>query len=252
MIYKIITSLFLLAFLSVPQAKSEYMSDNEGEYIPVGESKKISTITGTLEIKRVASNDNRIIFNGKNIKKTGSAYVSLEKKFSLKESTILLISIVDNGAHSTSSYFIIELFKNNKYIITPEMEPVSGFISYSFDNGKLLINLGKDSGFKKHATYKKGKLDIKKVKINKTSKADDGDCDYLYENVYIPFVKNNICSEDPLYAGVASIIQETFIIKNDPRLNFKQLINISKKDCKNKSPAMYSKFKSLICNAPRK
>ena len=119
-------------------------------------------------------------------------------------------------------------------------------MKYLLDNGRLTIDLGFDFGLKKYAIYENKILHIKKSKLN-TTKVIKYSCKYLYNDIYKKFVSIRRCSDEPSQVtGNASFIP-VHEMKNNPSLNINQLINISKRDCKNGKIIKYSKFKNIIC-----
>lgn len=215
-----------------------------------GETDVVKTFAGVVEIKKLID-ENWIILDNKIIKKIEEPYVSFEQKYNLKKSTILLISTDSGGSGTLPSYFIVELFKNKKYIITNDMYSVDGTFEHSIDKGKLIVDLGYDSGLKKYGIYKNGKLDIKKVKTNETI-ANEDDCNYLYNRIYVAFSEDSECNKEPYEVGGMATARPVYAMQNDPRINIKPLIEMSKKACKEKKPIKYTEFKKIVCNTANK
>jgi hypothetical protein len=215
---------------------------------------KIVTEAGKLEIKKIDDIENWIILNDTTIiKKTEEPIVYVEHTYNLLNSTVLLLGADMGGSGTLTSYFVIELFKNGKYIISEddEMYSADGKFSYSMKHGKLTVDLGYDSGTKKYAIYEKGKLHIKRVK-QKKSPANEDDCNFLYNRIYIEFVDNRNCNEDPYEVGGMSTARSVYALENDPRLNLKPLVEMSRKACKGRNPILYSQFRKIICGAAKR
>jgi hypothetical protein len=213
------------------------------------DSHKIATKAGQLEIKKINGIENWIILNDTTIiKKMGKSIVYVEHAYNFRNSTVLLLGANMGGNGTLTSYFVIELFKNGKYIISEddEMYSADGKFSYSMKHGKLTVDLGYDSGTRKYAIYENKKLRIKKIK-QKKSPANEDDCNYLYNRIYIEFVDNRNCNEDPYEVGGMSTVRSIVAMKHDPRLNIKPLAEMSRKACKSVNPIRYSQFRKIIC-----
>ena len=211
------------------------------------ESNVISTIAGNLEIKRVDYIENWIILNDTIIKKIEDPHVYVEHKYDLKKSNILIISTDAGGSGTLPSYFIIELFKNKNHIITEYMYSVDRTFNHSINSERVTVDLGFESGLKKYGIYENEKLKIKKVKVKKTS-ANEDDCNYLYNKIYIAFVESGKCDQEPYEVGGMATARPVYAMENDPRLNIKPLRKMSENACRSMNPIRYTKFRKIICN----
>jgi len=209
-----------------------------------------NTVAGKLEIKRIDdTSENWIMLNGKLLHKIRGKYVFLEKEYILKNSTILLLGSTDGGSGTFPIYYVCHIFKNKEAFVSKSMFSVDWTFNPSIDtNHKLTIDLGYDSGLKKYAIYKDSILTIIKVKEDRLQ-ADEDDCNYLYNKLYVNFIEPPSCTDDPFYWGWAG--RTLNAMENDPRLNLKPLISMAVQACKKKKAIGYSEFKKIICDAKK-
>ena len=111
----------------------------------------IETKAGKLTVVKDSFNENfpaKILLNGKSIKKFRERpYVYFEKNFKGKNSDIVLISCNYGGSHTPNDFMVIELFKNERYKVSPIVASCHGdYKVVKSVEGLLKIDLGNCGG----------------------------------------------------------------------------------------------------------
>ncbi len=215
-------------------------------YNPIlDESKYVNTIAGNLEIKRFDLDNNWVILNDKIIVKSNDPHVTVEKKYDLKNSTILILSENAGGASTLPYYSIIHLFMDSTTIVSKKMYSYDNVFKVTLYNNEITINLGYDSGFKKIAVYKDKNLKINKTKVQ--GPANVANCNYLYTNVYSDFIDTQLCTDDPFETQGMATSRSIEAMKHDPRMKIDQLSFLSRKGCAKNKKLSFNGFNKEIC-----
>jgi hypothetical protein len=115
---------------------------------------------------------------------------------------------------------------------------------------KIVVNLGLNAGNLEVVTYQAGKITLQKTPIvGKKAKAEY--CDYLYKQIYLPYIDGKQCEAAPEAAvfGEGESPAEVYrrMMDNDPRLNETQFQTLAKSACKSGKSVRYTVFKKQVC-----
>ena len=247
-VFIIVLNLILSVAVFSQNTKQKFFVNNNETTIEA----TVDTVLEKLRIVTTEDVDRLLVWGDKVLQKYEYLHVTFKKKYDFKNSTVVIISTNPGGSGTFSSYYIVELFKDKKSLISKELySDVDTFKIEKDTNGKIVIDMGFDSGLHKYAVYENSKLSILKKKVEK-SPAKEEDCNFLYHEIYRAFIEQHMCDSDPHeVSGMASVRAVNGLI-NDPRLDIDRLSKISKKACKSLKPIEYAEFKTLICNSNSK
>lgn len=203
---------------------------------------------GKIEIKELSQNEKGIIFSSKVIFKREGGFLGIEKIFQIGESDVVLISNNDGGSGTIDSFFFITIKGASSPIVSKEFMGQTGEINPIQKADQIIIDLGYHQGSKEVLIYKNGVINIKKItNEGKNKPASEDDCNYLYNNIYMEYVRGQACGEEPEYVGGMATARAYNSMSNDPRLNLKEFERIAKASCKKHDFIKYSEFKKRVC-----
>ncbi len=204
---------------------------------------------GKIEIKELNQNEKGVIFSSKVIFKRESGYLNIEKIFQIGENDVVLIRNGEGGSGTIDSFFFITIRGVSPPILSKEFMGQTDEISPIQKADQIIIDLGYNQGSSEVLTYKDGVINIKRIKNEgKNKPANEDDCNYLYNNIYVEYVQGQTCGEGPEYVGGMATARAYNSMSNDPRLNLKEFERIAKASCKKHDLIKYSEFKKRVCS----
>jgi hypothetical protein len=205
----------------------------------------IKTKYGVLEIKDIGENE-KGLYQGATLIDKMQGYLEIEKVFHTKNSEIVLLSSNVGGGSGTVTYnFFVNLTANSPPTMSEEFEPESEPIQ----NGEIInVDLGYIEGIRQILTYQDGKTTIQKLALEDKNKPEkEGDCKFLYDDLYLAYVNNRACDDAPEEASSMYALRQYVSLSKDPHLNMKTFQSLSKESCKKASTIKCPKFKELVC-----
>jgi hypothetical protein len=204
---------------------------------------------GKLEIKPIGEYEKGLFFGSKVIFKREGGYLGIEKVFHIGNHEIALVSNDEGGSGTLPSYFFVNLMSSSQSILSKEFWANGGEISPIQKGNKITIDLGYNEGSREVLTYQNGKQLIKKINAKAKNKAgNEDDCNYLFNDIYVAYVKRRECSETPEEVSGMATARPYYSISNDPHFNLKKFQNLSKESCKKGDWIKYSEFKKKVCS----
>ena len=210
-------------------------------------SEIVKTKYGTLEIKSIDEYETGLLINSTVIFKREGGYLNIEKVFHLKDSEVALISSDEGGAGTLPSYFFVTLKPNSSPIILGEFWTQRGEITPIQKGEEITIDLGYKDGVHEILTYQNGKQFFDKKIPKENVQANEYDCNFLYNDIYLAYVKNQKCTDAPEDINGMSTARDYYSLSNDPRLRMERFQDISKASCKQGEWIKYSEFKARVC-----
>jgi hypothetical protein len=205
---------------------------------------------GKIEIKEINQGEKAVLLSSKVIFKRESGFLSIEKTFQIHDNDVVLIRNSEGGSGTIDSFFFITLAQGSSPIVS------EGFMAQKSDKinpvqkeTHIVVDLGYKDGAHEILTYQDGKLFIQKsVSEGKKDQANEDDCNYLYTNIYVAYVQQRECKEDPEYVGGMSTVRFYNMLSNDPRLNLNEFQKLSRATCQKGDLIKYSEFKKIVCD----
>lgn len=209
-----------------------------------------NTRYGKLVVKTHGDSNRELLVDGRVLFHVEGEYISIAQVFNMKRSAVALIDVNPGGSGTTSSYFFVTLRPNENPILTKDFDSMIGEIAPKQKGEEIIIDLGYRD--KKHEilTYKAGKITIQKTNTKgKHLPANEDDCNYLYNDIYSEYVKNQNCDLEPEKVAGMATARAYYGFTNDPRLNLKEFQILAKSSCKKWNLIAYSAFKKRVCES---
>ena len=207
----------------------------------------VKTNYGQLEIKSTGDHENTLFFGEKILFIREGGYLDIQNVYHINNSEIALMSHDAGGSGTTPTYFFVNLMPDS-VLVSEEFEPWNAKINPVQKDDKIIVDLGYDNKLLEILTYQDGKQSIQKVKVKgKKRPKDEHDCNYLYNSIYIEYVKSQRCNDAPEEVYGMSTVRDYVSITQSPYINAEEFQNISKVSCKKNNSIKYSEFKKKVC-----
>jgi len=208
----------------------------------------VKTKYGQLEIKSIGEDEKGLFFGSKVIFKRELGYLDIVKVFHVKAGEVALVSSNEGGSGTPNSYFFVNIKPDASVIVKGEFFPQITEIKPVQKEDKIIVDLGYNEGVQEILTYSSGKQSIEKLKgKGKNEQTDEDGCNYLYNDIYVEYVKNQQCNSAPEEISGMSTARDYNSMSNDPRYNFGAFQTLSVTSCKKGEWIKYSEFKNKIC-----
>ena len=203
---------------------------------------------GRLEIKPIGEFEKGLLLGSKVLFKRESGYLNIEKVFHIGNSEIVLVRNSEGGSGTIDSYFFVNLMPNSQPMLSEEFMAQGSEINPIQKSDRIIIDLGYNEGAHEVLTYQNGKQSIEKIKEKgKNKAANEDDCNYLYNDIYVAYVQKRECNEAPEEVSGMATARAYYSISNDPHFHLKQFQDLSKASCKKGDYIKYSEFKKKVC-----
>ncbi|MEQ1527027.1 MAG: hypothetical protein ABL911_09815 [Gallionella sp.] len=149
--------------------------------------------------------------------------------------SIAFITLRANGTHVASQWF----YTNTGNTINPVKV-----------GDKLIVDLGFDEGVQKTLTYENGETTVQRSvpAIPAIGEAGNpGACKWLYQDLYIPHIKEERCNQNPEDIGGRSTSRTYTSLSYDKHFNLDRFEKMARVDCENKLITTYEIFQQQIC-----
>jgi|GEM_PF-865763 len=205
---------------------------------------------GRLEIKSIGEDEEkRLLFGSKVLFKREYGSLSIKQVFHAGNREIVMICNSEIGSGTIDSYFFVNLMPNSPPILSEEFSCNNRKITNPIQEGdKITVDLGYKDGINEVLTYQNGKQSIEKIQAkDKSTAADEGDCEYLY-NMYVAYTQQGQCDQPLELVGGMASSRAYDEISNDPHFDLKWLQDLSKTSCESGDWVKYYEFKGAVCN----
>lgn len=217
------------------------------DYIPEG---AVSTRFGLLQVKDNAGKKELLLLPSTLIYQEEVDYLRIEQVFKIGDSDAVLISSSCGGTSCTPSYFFVTLQANSKPILSPQFTPNVGGVKPAQKGDTVTIDLGWRDGFQETLVYETGKISVQRQVSTKKARADVADCDYLYQEIYLPYVQERWCHtnpDSPMLAASMAQLRGYEALANDSRLNMDFFRKLSQFGCETQQAIAYEQFQQQVC-----
>lgn len=216
-------------------------------YIPEG---AVSTRYGWLQVKDNAGKKELLLLPSTLIYQEEVDYLNIEQVFKIDDTDAVLISSTCGGTSCIPSYFFVTLQADSKPILSPEFTPNVGEVKPVQEGDTVTIDLGWRDGFQETLVYETEKISVQRQVSTKKARADAADCDYLYQEIYLPYVQERWCHtnpDSPMLAASMSQLRGHTALANDSRLNMDFLLKLSQFSCETQQAIAYEQFQQQVC-----
>lgn len=209
-------------------------------------SESANTKYGLVKIKRLNQSERAILIDSKVLLKK-EADLDINNIFNINSDVAILISSDKGNPGDVSTYFFVILKSKSKHIISEELAPVTGRINAKQVKDKIILDLGYEN--RKHvvATLYNGKITVKKS-ASKSKHISKEECSYLYNNIYLEYVKDKNCKIRPEEISGMATEREYQRFSHDPSLNLRLFQKISKESCLTGKTISNEEFKKKVCS----
>ena len=257
--FKALTLVACLLATNVAFSEGNATYKQDGKVFEVEKTKKLKY--GVLKI--VVEEESRVrdvLYNSKSIfpkvdlkedDYEAVYYYGIEKIFYIKNNEVVLMRWSLGGSGTIDSYFFLTLAPDSSTSMSEYFAPDNfDAIKVVQAGDKIVIDLGFNrKKQREQAIYQNGEVTVAKVSKNKAKKnADEDSCNYLYNQIYIEFVRKQRCNEEPAEVGGMATVRSYNSITNDPNINANVFERLSKKSCKVVNWVKYSEFKKSVCS----
>lgn len=210
----------------------------------------VQTRYGKLEVKSIGEFEKGIVLGTDVLFKRESGYLNLEQVFQIGSNDVVLVRNSEGGSGTIDSHFFITLTPGVPPKLSEEFMAQGSSIEPVQKGEQILVDLGYNEGLHETLTYQDAQISIQKSAAS--GFADEDDCNYLYNEIYMDYVQNGHtskaqCGEPPEEVGGQATARSYFSLSNDPRLNLNQFQNIAKSSCQKGDWIKYSEFKQKVC-----
>lgn len=208
----------------------------------------VKTKYGQLEIIPIGENEKGLFFGGKVLFKRESGYLDIVKVFHVTAGEVALVSSNEGGSGTPNSYFFVNIKPDASVIVKGEFFPQKDEIEPVQKKDKIIVDMGYNEGVQEILTYSNGKQSIEKIQgKGKNGQVDDDGCNYLYNDIYVEYVKNRQCDSAPEEVSGMSTARAYNSMVDDPRYNLGAFQTLAMASCKKSEWIKYSEFKGKIC-----
>jgi len=207
----------------------------------------VRTVGGTVKILRDRDNYiTALMLNRRVIKRFDVPFLSIEKRYRMPHSTVLILVENAGGSGTVDEYHILEVFPNGKTILTRGVDSWDGTYEVKRVGNDIEIYLGYEKGRKKYARYHNGKLKIRYLSSHPSS-LDSYDCRWLYKWVYYPYVKESNCRQEiPGFIGNGTF-HGYYAILQSPVIDRASFERFARHSCRRRHPLSYRAFATTVC-----
>lgn len=210
----------------------------------------VATRFGLLQVKDNAGKKELLLLPSTLIYQEGVDYLSIGQVFKVGDSDAVLVSATCGGTACVPSYFFVTLQANSKPILSPQFTPNVGEVKPVQKGDTVTIDLGWRDGFQETLAYEMGNISIQRQVSTKKARADVADCDYLYQEIYLPFVQERWCHtnpDSPMLAASMAQLRGYEALENDSRLNMEFFRKLSQFSCETQQAVAYKQFQQQVC-----
>ena len=100
---------------------SSFSQNVEQKFSVENNETTVDTVLGKLNIVTTADFDSLLVLEGRVLQKYELLHVTFEKKYDLKNSTVIIISTNAGGSGTSPSYYIFELFNDKRVLISKKL-----------------------------------------------------------------------------------------------------------------------------------
>ena len=209
---------------------------------------KVQTKYGIIEIKSIGEIEKGVFYRNKVIFQQDGGYLDLEGVFHVGDSEIILVRNSNGGSGTIDTFFFVILTPDSKPIVLEEFMAQQNEIEPIQQGEKIIIDLGYNEGAHEVLTLHNKTQSISRDKSAWKSKpADEDDCNYLYNEIYKPYVQGRDCQEAPEEIGGMATARAYYSLSNDPHFDLGKFQSLSAKSCQQANLITYSQFKQSIC-----
>lgn len=216
-------------------------------YSSVYANDKVETRFGLLEVRgeRYASS---LSIDGKSFYSPDAGEnFYIERYFQLYDVDVVVINPTTGGSGSLPYFFFVTLRENSKPIISKYYSIAGGdYDKVAIIDGYIVVNLGFEKGLKRILRYDGEKIKIEKHDI-KREPAKESDCQYLYENMYVPYSEQGECDDSPEMIGGMATSRSYYGLSEDSRLDMKKFQSLAESGCSSRKTIIYQDFKNQVC-----
>lgn len=209
---------------------------------------KVQTKYGTIEIKSIGEIEKGVFYRNKVIFQQDGGYLDLEGVFHVGDSEIILVRNSDGGSGTIDTFFFVILTPDSKPIVLEEFMAQQNEIEPIQQGEKIMIDLGYHEGAHEVLTlHNKSQTISRDNSTWKSKPADEDDCNYLYNEIYKPYVLERDCQEAPEDIRGMATARAYYLISNDPHFDLWKFQSLSKESCQQANLIKYSQFKQSVC-----
>ncbi len=209
---------------------------------------KLQTKYGTIEIKSIGEIEKGVFYRNKVIFQQDGGYLDLEGVFHVGDSEIILVRNSDGGSGTIDTFFFVILTPDSKPIVLEEFMAQQNEIEPIQQGEKIMIDLGYHEGAHEVLTlHNKSQTISRDNSTWKSKPADEDDCNYLYNEIYKPYVLERDCQEAPEDIRGMATARAYYLISNDPHFDLWKFQSLSKESCQQANLIKYSQFKQSVC-----
>lgn len=210
----------------------------------------VQTRYGKLEVKNIGEFEKGIVLGTDVLFKREDGYLNLEQVIQIGTSDAVLVRNSEGGSGTIDSHFFITLTPGVPPRLSEEFMAQGSAIEPVQKGEQILVDLGYNEGLHETLTYQDAQISIQKSAAS--GSADEDDCNYLYNEIYVNYVQRShtdkaICTDPPEEVSGQATARSYFSLSNDPRLNLNEFQNIAKSSCQKGDWIKYSEFKQKVC-----
>lgn len=210
-------------------------------------AKTIKSSFGILQIKENQTTDENELYLGNKLLYHDIVSLSFENIYHLRNSDVILINIFYGGSGTPPAYFFVELSNNQSAQVYDIFSCNEGECLPTKKGEKIIVDLGFRDKKYKILTLQNSAQTIQIIHTKENESADT-ECSSLYDDFYIPYVKNKQCKElSPETINAAYSLHAYQALEEDSRLHMGIFQALSKNACNNHHVIDYDGFAMRVC-----